>query len=234
MGYWDYVNVGASANINNKGHIEKIFEYIGYAPEPDYAPDGEECSFYDPDVYCCKYSANDSANGNIKDSFKDMSEEDLLYLLNALFIKTNVYVHHAEGNNTSDTWENHDIIYNVEDMTCYRNDSYTDYGGSGPNGKRSSKARFILKAPRAEFINALINLSIKDGNMGLTTLLQDLAQKLKEGLVVYEDNPEDSREIDNEYDIQDNVEGELNDEYDEFDEDEDDEEDYEEGEFENE
>lgn len=141
-----------------------------------------------------------------------MDEKDLLDLLNALFPKTNVYVHAAEGNNTSDTWENHDTVYDTKDMTCYRDDSYTSYD-CGPNGRRSSKARFILKAPKAEYVDALINLSIEDDNAELTALLQDLAQKLKTGSVVYENDPSDKREIGKEYDIEDDVQG---DEYDDF------------------
>ena len=212
MGHWDYQNIGASASPENKKHVEKIFEYIGYAPTPDYAEDGEECSFDYPVVYCCKYSAYDRSSGNIKDSFWNMTDEDLLYLLNALFPQTNVYVHAAEGNNTSDTWENHDTVYDTEDMTCYNDDSYTSYD-CGPNGKRSSKARFVLKAPKVEYVDALIALSTEDGNTELTALLQDLAQKLKDGLIVYEDDPSDEREIGKEYDIEDDVQG---DEYDDY------------------
>ena len=136
MGHWDYRNIGASTTTESKKHVEKIFEYIGYATEPDYAPDGEECSFDYPDVYCCEYSAYDRYSGKIKKNFRNMADEDLLYLLNALFPKTSVYVHHAEGNNTDDTWENHDTVYNTEDMTCYSDDSYTSYD-CGANGKRS-------------------------------------------------------------------------------------------------
>ena len=214
MGHWDYVNVGASATAKNKSLGEKIFEYIGYAPEPDYAPDGDECSFYDPDVYCCEYSAYDRASGNRKESFKGLDEEQLLYLLNALFPRTNVYVHAAEGNNTSDTWEIHDIVYNTEDMTCYSDDSYTSYD-CGPKGKRSSKARFVLKPPKMEYVNALIDLSTADGNTELTTLLLDLSKKLKNGLIVYEDDLSDEREIGKQYDIEDDVTGEEDD-YDDY------------------
>lgn len=223
MGHWDYQNVGASVTPENKKYVEKIFEYIGYAPKPDYAPDGEECSFDYPDVYCCEYSAYDGVSGNIKKCFKDMGEEDLLYLLNALFPRTNVYVHAAEGNDTSDTWENHDTVYDTDDMTQYWNDSYTSYD-CGPNGNRSSKARFILKAPKVEYVNALIELSTEDGNTELTALLQDLAKKLKDGLIVYEDNPSDEREIGKEYDIEDDVQGYEYDDYYDENEDEEDEE----------
>lgn len=223
MGYWDYQNVGASAMPENKKHLEKIFEYIGYASEPDYAPDGEECSFDYPDVYCCECSADNGYSGKIKKEFRDLSNEDLLYLLNALFPHTDVYVHAAEGNDTNDTWENHDTIYDTEDMTCYRNDLYTSYD-CGANGKRSSKARFVLKAPKAEYVSALIALSTEDGNTELTALLQDLAKKLKDGLIIYEDDPSDEREIGKEYDIEDDVQGDEYDDYYDENEDEEDEE----------
>lgn len=219
MGHWDYENVGASATPDNKKYVQKIFEYIGYGLTPDYAEDGEECSFSYPDVYCCRYSDYDRWSGKIKKEFGDMDDEDLLYLLNALFPKTNVYVHAAEGNNTSDTWENHDTVYDTEDMTCYSNDLYTSYD-CGANGNKSSKARFVLKAPKAEYVSALIALSTEDGNTELTVLLQDLAKKLKDGLIIYEDDPSDEREIGKEYDIEDNVEGSNYEEDEYYDEDE--------------
>ena len=228
MGYWDYENVGASATPENIKHVQKIFEYIGFAPKPYYDPEGDETFFINPVVYCCKYSANERESGQIKKAFVDMDDKQLLYLLNALFPKTNVYVHHAEGNDTSDTWENHDIIYDTEDMTCLSFDSYTDYGGDGPNGKRSSKARFILDAPKEEYICHLIDISIKDKNTELATLLQNLSQKLKNGLFVLEDNSTDTREIGEEYDIEDDIQefGYYDeDEEDEYEEDEEDEED---------
>lgn len=228
MSFWDYKNVGASATSTNKKHVEKIFEYIGYAHGPEYDPEGDECSFNDPDVYCCEYSAYAKASGNIKSEFNGMDECELLYLLNALFPKTDIFVHQAEGNDTSDTWENHDTIYDTNDMTRYCDDSYTSYD-CGPNGNRSSKARFILKAPKTEYVNALINLSTKDGNTELTVLLQDLAQKLKTGSVVYENDPSDKREIGKEYDIEDDVQGDEFDDFFEDDEDDEDEE-YEENE----
>ena len=34
MGRWNYYNVGASAEPEHKKHVQKIFEYIGYAPHP--------------------------------------------------------------------------------------------------------------------------------------------------------------------------------------------------------
>ena len=228
MSYWDYRNIGASATPENKKYVQKIFEYIGYAPKPDYSPEDEECSFDCPEVYCCEYSAFERASGKIKSSFSDMGDEELLNLLNALFPKTNIYIHSAEGNDTSDSWENHDTVYNTNDMTCYYDDSYTSYD-CGPNGNKSSKARFVLKAPKAEYINALIDLSIEDGNKELTALLKDLAQKLNDGLIVYEDDPSDEREIGKEYDIVDNVEGDEFDDFFEDDEDDEDEE-YEENE----
>ena len=202
MGWWDYTNIGASAKPENKKHVQKIFEYIGFAAEPGYAPDGEECSFLKPDVYGCRESANDYESGHVKKEFNGLSEKDLLYLLNALFPKTNVYVHHAEGNNTSDTWENHDRVYNPENMTLECNDSYTDYGGDGPNGSRSWKERFALEAPKAEYIDALINFSTADNNTELTKILQELLQKLKDGLITYENDTQDTRIIGEKYDIE--------------------------------
>ncbi len=183
MGYWDYKNVGASANSESIEHIEKIFEYIGYASEPDSSPDGDECSFDEPDVYGCEYSADARASGKIKKCFGSFDEKDLLYLLNALFPKTTIYVHKSEGNNTSDTWENHDIVYDTDDMTCYCEDSYTDYGGGGPNDSESSKESFVLKPPKMEHVKALLDLSMQDGNNPLAALLQELIQKIERGFV---------------------------------------------------
>ena len=217
MSHWDYENVGASATPGNKKYIQKIFEYIGFAPNPEYCDEGSESWLSDPEVYCCRYSAYEKLSGKIKECFSHMDDEDLLYLLNALFPKTDVYIHAAEGNSVSDTWENHDIVYDTSNMTCYSNDSYTSYD-CGANGKRSSKARFVLKAPEAKYVDALIDLSTEDGNTELTALLQELAQKLKDGLVVYEDDPLDEREIGKEYDIEDDVTGEEDDDYEEFDE----------------
>lgn len=199
--HWNYVNVGSSATIRNKRHIEKIFEYIGFAPQPEYDPMIEDCCFKNPSVYCCKYSSYDKASGNIKESFRNMDEKDLLYLLNALFPKKNVYVHITDGNDIENTWENHDIIYDTRNMTRYCVDSESDYNIGLLKRKRSSKARFEFKKPKAEYVNALIDLSTEDGNAELTTLLLDLSQKLRDGLNIYEDNPYDEREIDKEYDI---------------------------------
>lgn len=210
MSSWDYKNVGASATSVNKKHVEKIFEYIGYAQGPEYDPEGDECSFDDPDVYCCEYSAYGRSSGDIKTEFNGIDECELLYLLNALFPKTDIFVHQAEGNDTSDTWENHDTIYDTKDMTRYCDDSYTSYD-CGPNGNRSSKARFALKPPKMKYVNALIDLSTAEGNSELTTLLRDLAEKLKNGMIVYENDPSDEREIGKEYDIEDNVEGDEDD-----------------------
>ena len=81
MGRWDYKNVGASAEPENMKFVEKIFEYLGYGGLPETS-DGEECSFYpEPDVYR-SYTGGDL----------EADEEDLLYILNALFPGTNVYV----------------------------------------------------------------------------------------------------------------------------------------------
>ena len=209
MGRWDFKNVGASAKPENKKMVEKIFEYIGFAPEPEYAGDGEERSFDDPDVYCCMYSAYEEASGKIKNFIKNKYciDMDLLYLLNALFPKTNIYVYSAEGNNTSDVWENHETIYDTSNMTCYDSDSYTAYGGPGPSGHRSSKHRFALKPPEKELVDALIEQSTADGNTELTGLLTELSEKLRDGQIVYEDDGTDQRKINERYDVKDDVTG---------------------------
>jgi len=214
MGYWDYKHIGASANRENKKHVEKIFDYIGYGRELDYS-DGEECSFREPEVYRCVASDNPSVDSeiDIKPTFRYFSETDLLNLLNALFPKTNVYVHSAEGNNTSDTWENHDKVYDASSMTLECKDSYTDYGGDGSNGSRSWKEKFTLQVPQQEYIEELINLSTLDGNAKLTALLEELLQKLKEGRIIFENDSSDTRVIGEKYDIEE--EGYLDDPEDE-------------------
>ena len=98
-------------------------------------------------------------------------------------------------------WDRIDVIYDVKDMTRYRVDSEFCYNDDYQfRKKRLSKARFVLKASKAEYVNALIDLSTEDSNKELTTLLLDLSQKLREGLIIYEDNPYDERIIGKEYD----------------------------------
>ena len=214
MSHWNYTNVGASAKPENKRYVEKIFEYIGYNPDSEYN-DYDKCSFYKPDIYYCEYSAYEPFSGKIKSAFKNMQHEELLDLLNALFPNTDVYIHSAEGNDTNDTWENHNIVYDTNDMTCRYDSFYTSYD-CGPSGKRSHKERFALKPPQIEYVSALIDLSTADGNGELTALLIELSRKLKEGLIVYKDDPEDKREIGKPYDDEDNVTGE--DKWDEYEE----------------
>ena len=206
MGHWDYTNIGASAKPKNAAHVEKIFEYIGYAKEPEYSPDGDECSFSTPDVYCCKYSDYEPSSGHIKRAFNKMTDEDLLYLLNALFPKTELYIHSASGNNTNDTWEIHDEVYNPSNMTYFADDKYTSYD-DGPRGSKSLKKRFELKPPKAKYVDALIKISTSDGNEELTALLQKLSQKLKDGLITYAKDKTDHRPIGKEYDVINDVDG---------------------------
>ena len=206
MSYWNYQKVGASAKQENIRHVAKIFEYIGYYPKTEYN-DYEECSFEEPDVYCTEHSNNILFSGNIRKEFENMWHEDLLDLLNALFTKTDVYVHYAEGNDTSDTWENESFVYDTGNMTGYFDGSYTSYDG-GLNGKKSYKFRFALKPPKMEYVNALVDLSIADGNEELTALLQEVSRKLREGLIVYSEDTTDTRVIGKIYDVVDNVTGE--------------------------
>ncbi len=222
MGYWDYTNVGASAKPENRELVERIFKYIGYAESPAYSGDGEDCSFGEPDVYCCQYSANVIDSGLLKGSFANFKPYDLLCLLNALFPETVVYVHSAEGNNTSDTWENHDTVYDVKDMTCYQRDSYTDYGGDGPNGLKTYKFRFVLKPPEMEYVTALFEISKEKGNAKLTELLMELINKLSDGQVIFKSDHSDERVVGLLYDIVDDVQG-LDDSIDDGDDEEDEE-----------
>lgn len=212
MGWWDYKNIGVDAKNENKRYVEKIFEYIGYTTEPADTGEGyAECTFGHPDVYGCVESGYDEQSGHVKVGFKSFGAKDLLYLMNALFPKTSVYVHTTEGNTVSDTWESHNRIYNADTMTLECKDSYTDYGGDGPNGERSWEERFALKAPKVEYVRALIDLSSADGNEELTALLLVLSRKLTEGLITYEDDISDARTVGEEYDVEE--EGEV-DEYD--------------------
>ena len=208
MSSWDFKNIGASTTNDNRKMVEAIFEYIGYAKYPACSEDGEECLFHDPDVFCCWRSDYEKESGHLEGGFSTFDEVDLLNLLNALFPNTSIFVHSASGNNTSDTWENHYEIYNTENMTYYAKDKYTDYGGYGPNGTKTWKKRFILKAPELKYVEKLIGLSKAYNNSNLTVLLLDLSKKLNDGLLKYEDYDEsnDNREIDKEYDVFDDME----------------------------
>lgn len=88
-------------------------------------------------------------------------------------------------------------------MTCYYKAFYQH--SFGKDGEYSSKKRFALNPPKMEYVQALIDSSTKDGNPELTALLLDLSRKIKEGLIVYKDDPSDTREIGKEYDVVDNV-----------------------------
>ena len=203
MGWWDYKNIGASASRQNLKYVEKLFDYMGYCPDPDYAPDGDECSFREPDVYCCMSSVSPYYSDRIRwvRELDAYGVKDLRNLLNALFPGTFMYIHSASGNNTSDTWENHDEVYNTDDMTCYGFDTYTDYGGGTYQPDRSWKARFILEPPPMGYVKALIQISKDDGNEELTELLMELYRKLRNKEIVYEDDGSDTRKVNKKYDI---------------------------------
>lgn len=184
-------------------YVEKLFDYMGYCPDPDYAPDGDECSFREPYVYCCMSSVNPYFSDRIRwvKELDAYGVKDLRNLLNALFPGTFIYIHSASGNNTSDTWENHDEVYNTDDMTCYGFDTYTDYGGGTYQPDRSWKARFILEPPPMAYVKALIQISKDDGNEELTELLMELVRKLRDKEIVYEDDGSDTRKVNKKYDI---------------------------------
>ena len=211
MGWWDYKNIGASTSRLNKHLVARIFEYMGYCSRPDYAADGEDCSFSEPDVYFCMSSVNPYVDEQIRwvKALDGYDIKDLRDLLNALFPGTIMYIHSASGNNTSDTWENHDEVYNPHDMTCYGIDKYVDYGGGTYQPNRSWKARFDLKPPKLSFVEALISISADDENTELTTMLQKLAEKLKDKTIVYVDDPSDDRKVNKKYDIVEGAEARL-------------------------
>ena len=48
MGSWSFENIGASAFNSNVKYVEKIFNYMGYRPDPKRTPDGDECMFIEP------------------------------------------------------------------------------------------------------------------------------------------------------------------------------------------
>lgn len=203
MGSWDYKNIGASTEDSNVKHVEKIFEYMGYCSKPDCADGYDECSFDTPKVYYCMSSDEPNISERIRyiKALHQYGIKDLTDLLNALFPGILIYVHAASGNDTSDTWENHDEVYNPEDMTCYGMDSYTDYGGGTNHPNKSWKARFILEPPKIGFVQKLIDFSIKDENAELTASLQELVQKLKNKKIAYPDDGTDNRIINKRYDI---------------------------------
>ena len=204
MGSWRFKNVGASAKPEQRKHVEKIFEYIGIAEKPAWSAGAyDECIFSDPDVYGCMESKYAPESGNVKECFGSwvFNEMDLLYLLNALFPGTSVYVHWTEGSTVTDTWEFHDRIYDAGNMTLECKDTYTSYGGWGPNCYESWKERCALSAPDLDYVNELINLSTADGNGELTALLLVRLQKLKTGLIEYPVDEVDHRKVGQPFDV---------------------------------
>lgn len=79
MGWWDYKNIGASASRQNLKYVEKLFEYMSYCPDPDYAQDGDECSFREPDVYCCMSSVNPYFSDRISSEISTIFNENKKY-----------------------------------------------------------------------------------------------------------------------------------------------------------
>ncbi len=200
MSSWDYINIGASVLPENKKYVKQIFKYIGFGERPA-GGDGayEEAFFDDPDVFCCRYSNWERISGHIEKSFYGIQDEDLLNLLNALFPSTKLYVRHASGNDTSDSWENTDKVYDPGTMTCYYGYSVTNYD-VGPNGKEKWTERIALEPPKQEYVEALIKISTKEKNEELSSLLLELLQKLRNGEIVYKDDPTDKRIIGKMYD----------------------------------
>ena len=200
MSSWDYINIGASAFPEHKKYVKQIFKYIGFGECPAGGDGAYEKPFFDdPEIFCCRYSNWESISGHIEKSFYDMQDEDLLNLLNALFPSTRLYVRHASGNDTSDSWENTDKVYDPGTMTCYCGYSVTNYD-VGPNGKEKWTERIALEPPKQEYVEALIKISTQEKNEELTSLLLELLRKLRNGEIVYKDDPTDKRIIGKIYD----------------------------------
>lgn len=210
MGSWNYTNIGVSATSENEKHVKAILRYIGYGEEPDYSEEGDNHDYYYSFdvVYVCLDSDYPKYGAHFSEAFTGFDEQELLYLMNALFPGTTIEVHHAEGNNTSDTWEKHVETYDTDTMTYSVSESYTDYGGGGPEGERSWDERFAMRPPKPEYVQALIDSSTADDNSELTALLLELSRKLRDGLIVYKDDPADKRLIGQKYNEVDDVSGE--------------------------
>ncbi len=86
-------------------------------------------------------------------------------------------------------------------MTLRCEEEYDDSDG-GDYQRKAWKERFALKAPKMEYVQALIELSVADGNVELTALLLELTRKIREGLIVYEDDILDTRKVGVKYDIE--------------------------------
>ncbi len=205
---WNYTNIGASASIQNLWYVRKIFDYMGYASEADIS-DADECqyAFKYPPVYYCK-----SSDSNIDEQIHAVAEledydiKDLCDLLNALFPRTWLFVRSVllEDDNA---WESHERVYDTDNMTCHGLDRYIFCGESNPYEPDTSwKMRFSLEPPKMDYVQALINISKKNGNADLTKLLLELAQKLRNGEIVYIENSSDPRKINEIYDVEENDE----------------------------
>ena len=211
MGRWSFTNVGASASLQNVKYVKKIFEYMGYSEETD-SFFSEQCGFKKPPVYYCMSSEDPRIEEQIHQvaALDGYDTKDLLNLLNALFPETWLYVYSSCGNNTSDTWEEHSEVYNTDDMTCYGLDKYTCEGNEDPYEPNTSwKSRFILEPPKPEYVQELIIISIEDDNPELTTMLEELAQKIQDEEIVYIDDGSDTREIGEMYDCMEGFDAET-------------------------
>ena len=206
MGYWNYANIGASAEPENKELLEKIFDCVGFTEDPAWN-DYDRCDFDEPDVYRCFYSEQRGRRKKkravrvLLDQFGAYGYMDLLYLLSALFPKIRLYYHSAEGNNNSDAWENIDDEYDTGNMTHSVSEKYTDRcGDGGPDGERSYKERFALEPPEIGHVRALADICGERGEDKLAGMLRELALKLENGQYVCKDDAADRRVIGRIYD----------------------------------
>ena len=202
MSSWNFINIGASADPDNIRLVRKIFEYFGIAEKPAWSASGyDKCSFSLPEVYGCSSSEYEKETGKCRVAYNGFVEDHLMSLLNALFPGTLVYVHSSEGDTVSDAYEFDDDIYDPRDMTRYSTTVYENHGSKGPNGTRISRARFRFREPDRHYVEEMLRVSRKDGNAVLAELLESLLQKLKEGTIIFTDDPSDEREINKKYDI---------------------------------
>ena len=188
MGVWNFTNVGASPKPEFRKYVEKIFDYIGYASVYGYMDEDDYCP--DPDdVYRCKDSNYEEWNGYIRRCFRDYGydERDLFDILNALFPNTGVYIHHSEGNSLG--WLSHEEYFDTDRMIYYTvDDEYNDdfdseYEEETDVNEEEEEEPIVMKPPKPEHIDALIELSTADGNEELTALLLELSRKMKEGFI---------------------------------------------------
>lgn len=198
MGHWEYTNLGASGKPEHLRHIAKLFDYLGFTEEASY--EGGDGEIYPrPKIDRCVYNYR----GENVVPFFAFDAIEVCDLLNALFPGTSVYVHYSEGHTSVDYYKYENDTFNADDMTYYHDEWYKDVSVEGTTGYYRYKERFAYHTPELEYVQKLIDLCTEDGNSELAALLLELSNKIRNGLPVFEDNPEDSREVGAKYDVED-------------------------------